>query len=147
MHFMYFIYFIHLMYCIYFIHWMCWVHLLHLMYLIYFILVMVLRAHLKGNPFLGRTRGSSRRWSNNKSKTKIKKKNNNNKPSVAVHPRANPAHRDLHTSLWEIPHSDMKPICAKRPYVATDALAKAPFSARPRPVAGSRHEKASMLRK
>ena len=60
----------------------------------------VVGAHLKGNPFVGRTRGWSGRRNNNKNNK------NNNKPGVAVQPPASPAHRDLHTSFRETPHSD-----------------------------------------
>ena len=60
----------------------------------------VVGAHLKANPFVGRTRGwSGRRNKNNNNK-------NNNKPGVAVQPPANPAHRDLHTSFRDPHHSD-----------------------------------------
>ena len=62
----------------------------------------VVGAHLKGNPFVGRTRG----WSGRRNKNKNKNNKNNNKPGVAVQPPASPAHRDLHTSFRETPHSD-----------------------------------------
>ena len=48
---------------------------------------------------MGRTRGWSGRRNNNN-------KNNNNKPGVVVQPPASPAHRDLHTSFGQTPHSD-----------------------------------------
>ena len=47
---------------------------------------------------MGRTRGWSGRRNN--------KEKNNNKPGVVVQPPASPAHRDLHTSFGQTPHSD-----------------------------------------
>ena len=60
---------------------------------------------------MGRTRGWSGRRNDNNNKSKNNKnKNKNNKPNVAVQTPASPAHRDLHTSFGQTPHSDLSEV-------------------------------------